>query len=129
MWDLKVLRSASGAHFRIAIEQKQSWNDIQNEIDRDSSIFIADNNLNIYPSLISATYNDFQYYNCPEITLIVGGETQGVSNEAYLLAEQKSGARLHIPLSNGIESLNIGTALAVILYEMRRQISPITLSK
>ncbi|KAF7994586.1 hypothetical protein HCN44_004058 [Aphidius gifuensis] len=45
IWDPKVLRSATGAHFRFPIYATQTWADVRKLIDEDSNIYIADNNI------------------------------------------------------------------------------------
>ena len=52
---------------------------------------------------------------------IVGGETKGLSNQAYKLAYDLVGTKLKIPLSSGMDSLNSSIAASIILYEMKRQ--------
>lgn len=65
-------------------------------------------------------YTAVQYAPTPSI-LVVGGETQGLSLQAHKLAVECAGARVHVPASNGVESLNTAVAASIILYEMRRQ--------
>lgn len=65
-------------------------------------------------------YAAVQYAPTPSV-LVVGGETQGLSLQAHKLAVECVGARVHVPASNGVESLNTAVAASIILYEMRRQ--------
>lgn len=122
LWDFKVLRSACGAHFRLPVEQKLDFTEIRERIDN-STVFIADNNgenstQNILPIF---PYIDIEYKLCDHITLIVGGETEGISEESFKIATELNGCRVKIPLSNDVESLNSGTALGVIAFEIKRQ--------
>lgn len=66
-------------------------------------------------------YVDVDYKMCKHITLVIGGETEGISAESYKLATEYNGCRINIPLANDIESLNTGGALGVIAFEIRRQ--------
>ena len=51
------------------------------------------------------------------IALVLGGETDGIGPAAGdLLAERRS-----IPLTAGVDSLNVATAAAVAVFELRRQ--------
>ncbi|KRT80345.1 hypothetical protein AMK59_7080 [Oryctes borbonicus] len=55
------------------------------------------------------------------ITLIIGGETEGLSENAYKFIYERQGVRLNIPLMSGIDSLNSGVALGIILFEIKKQ--------
>lgn len=43
IWDIKVLRSAAGAHFKLPIQTSLDWEQIIEQIDPDSEVFAADN--------------------------------------------------------------------------------------
>ena len=49
--------------------------------------------------------------------VILGGETHGLSAMAKKCAHEHIGAKLNIPLSNQIESLNVACAASIILYQ------------
>jgi RNA methyltransferase, TrmH family len=51
------------------------------------------------------------------LALVVGGEAEGAGRQAELLAD----ARLHIPMSGQVESLNAAVAGAVLMFEVARQ--------
>ena len=53
-------------------------------------------------------------------TIIVGGETEGVSLQARKLTIEHGGKMVYIPLLNDVESLNVSIALSVILIELRK---------
>lgn len=55
-------------------------------------------------------------FNLPTLILL-GNEAAGLSSELISLADEL----VTIPLAGGVESLNVGIATAVILYEVRRQ--------
>lgn len=67
-------------------------------------------------------YDNVQFSGCVDIALVIGGETTGISEEAYKFAQDVAGAKLHIPLSNNVESLNTGMALGILVFEIRRQL-------
>lgn len=134
-WDSKVLRSASGAHFRVKIKRKVDFKTIKENLEPSSQIFIADNNMlstssktdentlaNIVQSVPLLPYYGVDFTSSKHIVLIIGGETEGISEESYKLASEFKGVRLNVPLNNNIESLNTGTALGVIAFEIKRQL-------
>lgn len=55
-----------------------------------------------------------------EVVVVVGGETEGVSGEAYRLAHLLGGSRLHIPLRNNVNSLNVISATSVIMFKVQQ---------
>lgn len=131
LWDTKVLRSASGAHFHLQIHKKMDWTTIKTNLsnNNDLSLFLADNriisetahNLNVVPYYAV----DFKELNSrsAHIVLILGGETEGISEEAYEMCSELQGVRLNIPLGNGVDSLNVATAVGIITFEIKRQLS------
>jgi TrmH family RNA methyltransferase len=54
---------------------------------------------------------------CQPIALLVGNEGAGLPEEI----ERSADARIHIPMANGVESLNAAAAAAVVFYEAARQ--------
>ncbi|KAL3267786.1 hypothetical protein HHI36_006915 [Cryptolaemus montrouzieri] len=131
IWNTKVLRSAMGAHFKLNI-QKLGWEEMKEQLSG-SNWFIADNNtitssrsstsiVDLVENISLSSYHSLKYSGSDEISLIIGGETEGISEEAFSLVASLGGLRINIPLGNDIESLNSSTALAVIIFEMKRQI-------
>lgn len=57
-----------------------------------------------------------------DIVVVVGGETDGLSNSAYIFANSREGQLIHIPLKNNVESLNSAVALGIIIFEIQRQL-------
>ncbi|XP_075969411.1 rRNA methyltransferase 3, mitochondrial [Anticarsia gemmatalis] len=133
VWDPKVIRSAAGAHFRLPIYHSIEWTDMPSHLEPNTSVFIADSNttsavasddnedldLNPMPVL---PYYGVEFSSLKHTTLILGGETEGISQDSYLLAASKNGLRLNIPLQRGVDSLNTGMATAVIAFEIRKQL-------
>lgn len=82
-------------------------------------------------------YSDIPFHNCKHIALIIGGETEGVSSHALdfmnFVSKGNSSAEdeqvrpdnavVEIPLGNGVESLNANVATAILLFEMRKQLT------
>nr|CAD7263300.1 unnamed protein product [Timema shepardi] len=161
LWSPKVLRSGAGSHFRLRIHKDVTPENYYKYIDEDSSIFLADNNVDIekeeesldnssesdseseneskidssehdidnsepisqmnYDCISLVPYYSVNYTSQSSIVLVIGGETEGLSNFSYSLAYNRSGMRLNVPLSNNVNSLNTGTALGIIAFEIKRQ--------
>lgn len=135
VWDPKVIRSAAGAHFRLPIRHSIEWDELPTLLEPDSSLFIADSNSKVLldESFIDKDEEDFfnipvlpyygvEFSSLKHITLIIGGETEGISEKSYRLASSRNGLRLNIPLEKGVDSLNTGMATAVIAFEIKKQI-------
>ncbi|XP_076345503.1 rRNA methyltransferase 3, mitochondrial-like isoform X3 [Tachypleus tridentatus] len=73
-------------------------------------------------SLLTQSYSDTLFSHC-ETVLIIGGETEGLSLEAFKLACKRGGRKLVIPTENGVESLNSSVAAAILLFEIKRQLA------
>lgn len=107
----KVVRASMGAHFRLPI-QSCSWEEIrhylQDIIDRRLKITIAD-------SARGVVYTQADFRN--PLALIVGGEAEGVGQEARQIVDEY----VHIPMLGGVESLNAAVATGLIMFEVVRQ--------
>ncbi|XP_050308359.1 rRNA methyltransferase 3A, mitochondrial [Anthonomus grandis grandis] len=134
LWDSKVLRSSSGAHFKVHFSRNLNWDELKQKIPKNSQVFIADNNVvssdtqltnadSITAELPVVPYFSVNFNSQKHIVLIIGGETEGINEQSYKLAKEFDGVRLNVPLSNGIDSLNVGTALGVIGFEIKRQLA------
>jgi RNA methyltransferase, TrmH family len=109
-WSPKVLRAGQGAHFALAIHEEA-----------DLGAFMAD-----YRGTTAVTCLDDAtplYEACWEgpLAWVFGAEGQGVRGE--LLAAAR--LRIRIPMPGAVESLNVGAAAAVCLFEaLRRNMAP-----
>ncbi|KYM75449.1 RNA methyltransferase-like protein 1 [Atta colombica] len=56
-----------------------------------------------------------------EIVFVIGGETEGINLESCKLLRSRNCTRVNIPLTNGIDSLNVGVAVGIITFEIKRQ--------
>ena len=56
------------------------------------------------------------------LVIVIGGETHGVSAEAYKFAHTHFGEKIFIPLRNSIESLNAASAASVIMFEIQKKV-------
>jgi TrmH family RNA methyltransferase len=101
----KVLRSGMGAHFELPIHP-MTWDEIR-ECIKELHIYRAD--MNGRP----CWETDLRQ----PLALVIGGEAEGVSEEAQKLAPY----RISIPMPGNIESLNAGVAGSVLMFEVVRQ--------
>jgi RNA methyltransferase, TrmH family len=100
----KVVRSGMGAHFRLAIREA-GWNELSNSIT--GSVLLAD--------MDGGSLWDTDLTQ--PVTLIIGGEAEGASEEAYHLAT----GRISIPMPGQSESLNAAVAGSILIFEVLRQ--------
>lgn len=139
LWGDKVLRSGCGAHFRMKIIPEVSWSSLDNI---KGQVCLADNNcianngnysniadhneVNVFRKttpfeLPVVPYDEVDYCKTTPLIIVLGGETHGLSDDAYEFARTRKGVRVNIPLQNGIESLNTGTATGILCFEVRKQ--------
>ncbi|GAC1566558.1 MAG: RNA methyltransferase [Ktedonobacteraceae bacterium] len=108
----KVVRSAAGAHVALPVAVDQSWEAIEEQVERhcqgERRVLLAEAG--------SSRWYFEQDLRAP-FALITGNEAHGPSPEA----RKRSTATISIPLANGVESLNAATATGIILYEAVRQ--------
>ncbi|VVC92451.1 unnamed protein product [Leptidea sinapis] len=132
LWDPKVVRSAAGAHFRQPIHTSIDWEEMLNFLPKETSVFIADSNIHmdmkegtnvtLDSQIPVVPYYGVDFTDLKHMTVVLGGETEGISVDTYRLAASRNGIRLNIPLQKGVDSLNTGMAAAVIGFEIRKQL-------
>lgn len=131
-WDTKALRGGAGAQFLIPTMGPMTWESIYSILPHSYNVLLAENKEENAEKMMEfdgrernnrfVPYTDISLgKNC---VVVLGGETEGVSEEAYQLLNMNSnGCCVHIPLANGIDSLNTSTALAILLFEIRKQMT------
>ncbi len=104
----KVVRAAMGAHFRLPI-YPMDWDQIQ-EISESHNLinYLAD-------SSGGQPYDQLDFHS--PLALIIGGEATGAGREA----REMNPIRIHIDMPGKTESLNVGTAAAILMFEVVRQ--------
>jgi RNA methyltransferase, TrmH family len=104
----KVLRSAMGAHFCLPV-LVEDWNSLKDLVRRHAlhCCLAAAGSATVY------THVNFHQ----PVAVIVGGEAEGASQEALLMANEA----IQIPMTGQVESLNAAVAAAVLFYEVVRQ--------
>lgn len=104
----KVLRGAMGAHFRTALLSLRDADAVHAIAGRFSQRVVA-------AARGGARYDTLDWRE--PVLLIVGAEAQGASE----LGSSLQTAAVSIPLARGVESLNVGMAAGILLFEAVRQ--------
>jgi RNA methyltransferase, TrmH family len=105
----KALRGAMGSAFRLPIWNGASY--------REALAWCAEQQIKTVCTGIKATklHTEIDWHG--SCALILGSESTGLAEEQIEMA----GAEVKIPMHGSVESLNVGVAAAVILYEAARQ--------
>lgn len=110
LYQPKFLRASAGEWFRMPMAVSEDLKALVGDFQTRGVQIVA-----TLP-LASKTYWEVDFTR-PTLILL-GNEGAGLSDELSSLAEE----RVKIPLSGGVESLNVAIAAALLLYEARRQI-------
>lgn len=124
-WDTKAIRGSCGSVFHLPVQSGLFWEELMKNYDRDELVLIADNNVEKYDSNVVIDYDKIpqELLSNKNLTVIIGGETHGISKEALIYAKQREYRVINIPIDNTANSLNVATALGIILFELRRLIT------
>jgi len=105
-WSPKVLRAGMGAHFHLNIHESVAWSELSSRIAMEVRATAAAATSLLWDTDLRA----------PALWLL-GQEGSGLAPELLLKATRK----VAIPQSESVESLNVGVAAALCLYEQMRQ--------
>lgn len=105
-WSPKVLRAGMGAHFLLPILERAPVVEWLSNFIGAKAVTTLEASVSLYQADLRA-----------DLALVMGSEGQGISPEVLALAD----LRLRIPMHAGLESLNVGAATAICLYERLRQ--------
>ncbi|MBF2025491.1 MAG: RNA methyltransferase [Oscillatoriales cyanobacterium C42_A2020_001] len=105
----KVLRASAGLWFQVPIANSP---DLSTDLKR-----YKQQGFQLIATLPTATQTYWQVDLQKPTLLLMGNEGSGLSPAIAALAD----VEVSIPLSPGVESLNVAIAAALILYEVRRQ--------
>ncbi len=105
-WSPKVLRAGQGAHFAIAIHEDVDLLAFMSDYEGTSAVTCLDGSTSLYAA-------DWQ----GSLAWVFGAEGQGVRPELIAAAD----LRIRIPMPGQVESLNVGAAAAVCLFEAVRR--------
>ena len=104
-WSPKTLRGSQGAHFSLSCYEHQNLENLIGLFD-----------CPVYS--LSIKGEPLYETDLPKnVAIILGSEGQGVSQKLL----EKSTKTICIPMTQGVESLNVGSAASIIMYEYYRQ--------
>lgn len=107
IWSDRRLRRAGMDYLEgVALDRHASW---------DAFRRVGGGRLVLLTTKGASSYADFAF--APSDRLIVGRESAGVPDEVHAAAE----ARLRIPMTHGMRSLNVALAASIVLAEALRQ--------
>uniref|UniRef100_A0A914WSI1 tRNA/rRNA methyltransferase SpoU type domain-containing protein n=1 Tax=Plectus sambesii TaxID=2011161 RepID=A0A914WSI1_9BILA len=138
----RVVRESLNAASKLPLLGRLSWDAVSQHVPQGSkkfksfSVYLCDsamdtewtsrgsaeNERRSKKALPLADYASVDYTDGLPAVLVLGSEAAGLSDAAYDLARRHNGIRVHIPLSAGVESLNLAAAAAVIAFEIRQQL-------
>ncbi len=107
LWSPKTLRAGMGAHFRLTLHEHVAPQELRGALDGPWIGAVAHD----APSIWDAPLGE------PAAGWIFGGEGAGISQEVLSLCN----ARVRIPVTGAVESLNVAAAAAICLFERRRR--------
>lgn len=108
-WSPRVLRSAQGAHFVMMIHEQVDLCEAVRRLDVPLfATALDDDSVSLFECDLPAS-----------CAWLFGNEGQGITPELLARADQ----RVHIPQSASVESLNVGVAAGICLFEQRRRYS------
>ncbi len=122
-FNLKALRASMGSVFRLPIVTGLPYKEMVNQC-RERGVKIVATRSHPKPKTVLEDVAKAQpIFNYTEVDLtvpvafVLGREASGVSEELFSQAD----SFVHIPMAEGIESLNVAAAATVLLYETARQ--------
>ena len=105
-WSPRVLRAGQGAHFVLSIHEDADLAGFMADYQGTTAVTCLDGATSLY----AATWRG-------PVAWVFGAEGQGVRRELIDIAA----LRIRIPMPGAVESLNVGAAAAVCLFEMLRR--------
>lgn len=105
LYNDKVIRATEGMLYKVNIVRK----DISLVIDE-----LHDKGYKVIGTKVTDGMDIEEYKNCEKLALVVGNEGQGVRKEIL----DKCDDYIYIKINNNCESLNVGVATSILLYEL-----------
>jgi tRNA G18 (ribose-2'-O)-methylase SpoU len=107
----KAIRTSMGAALTMPFATAEPWPDVLSALARDNWMVIA-----LTPSSRAQALREMVPAAARRRVVIVAGhEGDGVSDEAMNACTHHA----RIPMTNGVDSLNVATAAAIAMYEFR----------
>ena len=106
LYNPKVIRASQGMIFHLNIIRTNIIDIIQKLKNEDYTILGTDVNNGISIN---------EYRNNKKLAIIMGNEGTGINSSVKKIVDKN----IYIPISNNCESLNVGVAASIILYELR----------
>lgn len=107
-WSPRVLRAGMGAHFQLQVHEHC-----------DLAAFATTYAGRVIAASLDAAKSLYETDLVGDVAFVFGNEGAGLSGELLTSADE----RIYIPMAPGTESLNVGAAAAVCLFERARQLS------
>lgn len=107
LWSPRVLRAGMGAHFHVELHERVEAAQLGSALAGDWVLAVAHGGTGLWDADLSA----------PVLGWIFGAEGSGPSPQALAAAVKQ----VRIPMREAVESLNVGAAAAVCLFERVRQ--------
>lgn len=108
----RSIRVSMGAVFALPWTRIEGWPDSLTELTARGFTTVA-----VSPGEDSEPLHEFAR-NCPErVALILGTEGEGLTAESLARCQKT----VHIPMTNGVSSLNVAAASAVVFWALRTQ--------
>jgi TrmH family RNA methyltransferase len=108
-WNEKVVRASAGSIFRVPCLGGFESTELLRNLDRNGFRFAA------ATPQAAIDFREADYHG--RFALILGNEGKGLSEKVLTRVQ----ARIHIPMTAGIESLNVAVAASIVLCEAARQ--------
>ena len=105
----KVVRASAGVWFQLPMAISE---DLKTEV-----LELQSQGLQIVATVPNSNINYWEIDLRKPTIIVLGNEGSGISTDLINLADYA----VKIPLSNGVESLNVAISTAIILYEVQRQ--------
>lgn len=123
IWNPKVIRSSMGTAFTVPIKSVSSWNECLDFLNicgvSNDRIFAA--TMEGSTSSKSFAHYDVDWKNGGPSAVCLGREGTGLSAEVREAVSSGHIRSVHVPMADGIESLNAAVAGSVIMFENFRQ--------
>ena len=105
IYNSKVISAAKDSFFKLNIVEDKNEN------------WLRENNLPLYATSSHAGVDLAKFKPAKIFCLVLGSESHGISEKIMALAVKK----IKIEISSDIESLNVATAAAILLYELKNK--------